>query len=166
MARVNPCPLTWTRNGPNPEHRSIRLHRLRDRGRLCRADLERKGLRQPVGGVTVAKRLESEDASCGNYRRTQAGDCAAFEIAKWECTWKICGANCGGHRQECRCYLTDLDLAGGGGEAAAYYFLDYLSEMVGSGRGLESGLGVDAVVRELSEGGVFEVHIHYGFGAG
>jgi hypothetical protein len=55
----------------------------------------------------------------------------------------------------CRCYLADYDFAGGGGESTADYFLDYLAEMIGSGRSLESGFGIDAVVRELGEGGVF-----------
>ena len=64
-----------------------------------------------------------------------------------------------------RLRLADLDFARGGGEATAYYFLDDLAKAIGSGRGLESGFGVDAIVRKLCECGVFEIHVHYGFGA-
>src|SRR5579864_8152053 len=62
--------------------------------------------------------------------------------------------------------LADLYFAGGGGDASADDFLNNLAEAIGSGRSLERGFGVNAVVGELGEGAVFEGHVHDGFGTG
>ena len=50
------------------------------------------------------------------------------------------------HSQEWLCYSADYDFAGGGEETAADTFLDNLAAVIGSGRSLERGFGVYAIV--------------------